>query len=79
MKLYHAARCLPLSLCYILLNPASIKAPEPLLHPLKLRAVQVSVQNEELRKAEIDVACVRPNLISKQNLRKCNNSSRSDV
>jgi len=60
MKLYHAADCLPLSLCYLLLNSASIKAPKPFLHLLKLRVVQLSVQNEELRKEEIDVTCVMP-------------------
>lgn len=66
MKLYYSAGCLHLSLYYLFLDPAIIKALESFLHSLQLRVVEVSVQNEELRKAEIVVACVMSNLISKQ-------------
>lgn len=76
MKFYHGAVYFPLSLCYLLLNPANIKAPEPFLH--SLRVLQVPVQTKEL-KAETDVACITPNSILKQNLRKCKNLSMSDA
>lgn len=61
MELYPVGGCVLLSMYGIHLNSARTKAPKPFLQSIERKDVQLPVQNEELRKAEIDAACVTPN------------------